>query len=193
MGKECNMKFSDKDGNTFVNIEAARLAFCPERNCIGRCSECRISSLQLSCVDFCKHIPSEAARLMGYEVIEDKEDKPMEQVKPLKDWTLGELQEYCTRHGTGCGGCPFYDDGVCRLYDASPEAWDLTDPPRFTPEEVVRAQALKLFEPLIDALRADEAFVYALSEGIVVLHTTCDLFPSIKPGETVEISNIIGE
>lgn len=35
--------------------------------------------------------------------------------KPLSEWTLGELREYCASKGLWCDGCQFID--ICVLQD----------------------------------------------------------------------------
>lgn len=66
------MKFKDKDGNVYKSITAAHNSFCRGK----LCTDCRLSHLGglAACVEFTQSNPAEAARLMGYEVIEDGED-----------------------------------------------------------------------------------------------------------------------
>lgn len=83
------MKFRDpKTGDVFEDIEAARA-----RACRGHvCDDCHLGQFNQgelyggTCAKFVKEYPSEAARLMGLEVVEDKEE-PMDKMdKPRIAW-----------------------------------------------------------------------------------------------------------
>lgn len=39
------------------------------------------------------------------------------QDKPLREWTLGEIKEYCIKR-LNCSGCRFNTSGTCKWYDA---------------------------------------------------------------------------
>ena len=64
------MKFRSKTGEAFEDIVAARFAFCGQK-----CRECPISCWnnedKTRCDLYCHAHPHEAARLMGYEVVEE--------------------------------------------------------------------------------------------------------------------------
>lgn len=53
----------------------------------------------------------------------------MEKQKPLNEWTLREVKEYCKSKGTRCGGCPFFSDR-CNL-NSTPEVWLIPTKPRW--------------------------------------------------------------
>lgn len=74
--------------------------------------------------------------------------------KPLKDWTLGELKEYCnsTAGAEQCldGACPFkavcdylIEATDCCADAVTPGDWDLSEPPRWTAEDIEDAKAVK--------------------------------------------------
>ena len=73
------MKFRNPEtGEVYDNIYDARKPFCKKNR--YRCGTCAISNLfqagelpsdVRTCVGFCKEYSHEAARLMGYEVVED--------------------------------------------------------------------------------------------------------------------------
>lgn len=103
------MKFRNPEtGEVFEDMTAARFAFCKMK-----CKPCPISCFQnedeTRCAIFCCDNPHEAARLMGYEVVEDTSTDTLtgqwntltmeaNMDKPLKDWTMGELQEWCYQY-----------------------------------------------------------------------------------------------
>ena len=72
------MKFRNKEtGEEFPYIQAARVSFClyRENAAMMACYTCKLSSRNngehSGCVEFCEEHPHEAARLMGYEVVEE--------------------------------------------------------------------------------------------------------------------------
>ncbi len=125
------MKYKDpKTGEVFEYTRDAINAYCGKE-----CDDCPISiennQKHLFCFEYVSKFPTEAARLMGYEVIEDSSteidetptdstttlddtqtvsgDRPTEednnmdrQDKPLSEWTLGEAVEFCHREGSFC-------------------------------------------------------------------------------------------
>ena len=140
------MKFRDPDtGEVFHDSD---MALDSAFNCAD-CVECPIKektfSSGLSCCDYVDANPYEAARLMGYEVVEDDEpsgnpgqleeacimecpvcgkefDIHLEEAnmgKPLKEWTLGELKEWCYQYRKSHTNkpceqtCPIYQRGIC--------------------------------------------------------------------------------
>ena len=79
------MKFRNKEtGEEFPYIQAARVSFClyRENAAMMACYTCKLSSRNngehSGCVEFCEEHPHEAARLMGYEVVEDEHTKTHE-------------------------------------------------------------------------------------------------------------------
>ena len=54
-------------------------------------------------------------------------------MKELKDWTLGEVKEYCSEHDDCTSECLFNVGGLCGLCDVVlPDDWDLGVPPTQT-------------------------------------------------------------
>ena len=151
-------------GEVFETIEKARKEYCEGKKF---CSEC-----QFSCLLFAERHPAEAARLMGYEVIDDssteidetptdapttlddtptvsgdrptKEDDMDKLDKPLSEWTLGEVQALCKkRNGDGCcDNCPFANVIGNCTLRVLPEEWDLKDAPRLTESEIAIMRAV---------------------------------------------------
>nr|DAO89003.1 MAG TPA: hypothetical protein [Caudoviricetes sp.] len=64
---ETSMKFRNPETGEVVTDEQAHGQFCRGRNCC----ECPMNQTQENCIGFRRSRPHEAARLMGYEVLED--------------------------------------------------------------------------------------------------------------------------
>ena len=112
--------------------------------------------------------------------------------KPLKDWTMGEAQEFCT--GRDCEQCRFMDGPECKLH--RPEGWDLEEKPRWTEQEVERAKAIKeIFPDAYKLARNLSAItIYRVEDDIPFYLATiqAERFHSIRPDETVTLDEIIG-
>ena len=152
------MKFRDKYGNVFDDIETARRQICIENTCRKCVVAKENNGHYVSCFELMQRRPMEAACLMGYEVIKEpgidlplpeydtkriehkvleNELKTLKDVmkanKPLKDWTLGEIKEFCTNSDDDCRGCPLLkkyrrrDDEECPFLDVLPHEWDLEE------------------------------------------------------------------
>lgn len=147
------MKFRNPEtGEVFDILKFSRTAF---ENCAYIRAEA--NRKELSVFDYIYTYPRVAARLMGYEVVEDDPDVAIangiqkisnaakestkiiqdylnkgegaDMDKPLEDWTLGEIKEYCREKGYHCGDCPaIYDGNHCKL-NSTPEIWPLKSKP----------------------------------------------------------------
>ena len=206
------MKFRNpKTGEVFdVTDGAPGTGFCSGI----RCYECPIRSAHPYCKKFINEHPNEAAALMGYEVVEDhtkEEDtffqalkESLEQAnmdKPLKDWTLLEVQKYCKRQRSTderCSTCKiqkFCDKYLGRKGDAaSPKYWDLSEKPRFTEREVERAKAVKVLYPEIYYIKNDDGWLRGITKGkeSIFLDGVLSWFPSVQPGQSYTLDEIIG-
>ena len=166
-----------------------------------------------------------AARLMGYEVVEDdgyftenerksyrdmlnRGGKPtgnniedlMEEAnmdKPLKDWTLGELQEWCYQYRKAhtdkpCEqACPIYQRGICRCEWV--HEWDLDEKPRFTEQEVEVAKAIKLLFPdVVKVCRFSGVVKAECKNGSGECMIGAKLLPSIQNHQSYTLDEIIG-
>ena len=144
----------------------------------------------------------EAASLMGYEVVEDdcdqsqksrnsvakKEEANMD--KPLKDWTLREVEAHCQQKAR-CKDCDMLrQNGYECRFSGGPCLWDLSDKPRFTQQEVERAKAIKVLFPCAIAITKAPFGSVFVSGASLTLST--EYFPSIQPGKNVTLDEIIG-
>lgn len=120
--------------------------------------------------------------------------------KPLKDWTLGELKEYCGTAVYQChkGICPFKN--ICDRITSEnqgdhvvPGDWDLTDKPRFTEQEMERAKAIRLIYPTAYRLEEADPLIRVWDkEGKLLSHVDTTLFPSHQSGQSYTLDEIIG-
>ena len=114
--------------------------------------------------------------------------------KPLKDWTLGDLKEWCYQYrkahtNNPCEqNCPIYQRGIC--CNKWVHEWDLEEKPRWTEQEVERAQAVKVLWPCARAVVKAESG--AISVVGAPMELSVDHFPSLRPGDTVTLNDIIG-
>ena len=124
-----------------------------------------------------------------------KEETNMD--KPLKEWTLGELKEWCYQYRKSHTNkpceqiCPIYQRGLCCREWV--HEWDLEEKPRWTEQEVERAKAIKVLWPEAERLYRGVATItiYTRSQLFVIdLHA--ELFPSLQSGKTVTLDEIIG-
>ena len=123
-----------------------------------------------------------------------KATKEADMDKPLKDWTLGELKKWCYYYRKfhtekACEeDCDIHQRGICLkgwVHD-----WDLEETPRFTQQEVERAKAIKVLWPDATAVKLEDYGKVRVLDVPMVL--TVDHFPSLRPGETVTLDEIIG-
>ena len=65
--------------------------------------------------------------------------------------------------------------------------------PRWTQQEVEMAKAIKMIYPNAYRLESSDVFVQVWGkEEILLAHVEVDLFPSLRPGQPVELDEIIG-
>ena len=237
------MKLRSKTGEIALTIEQALEQFCDSKQ---DCDYCELrepvqqyKGTRYPCHQYVRANQQEAARLMGYEVVEENPcetchegwvkpseiGKPGERCKdvcekyknwkeanmdkPLKDWTLGELKEYCGTAVYQChkGICPFKN--ICDRITSEnqgdhvvPGDWDLTDHSRFTEQEVEDAKTIKRMfgDGNFTHIRKDEDGICEMMDGPGddpnvgwwSIGMEEGMFPSLRPGETVTLDEIIG-
>ena len=210
------MKFRDPaTQRIFSEIVEANDYFCAKS--ATDCDSCPLDipshqQKNISCESWCKTNQEEAARLMGYEVVEENSDNlsqtlinddktlikvvEIDQVKeanvdkPLKDWTLGGLKEWCYQYRKAhtdkpCEQtCPIYQRGICRCEWV--HEWDLDEKPRFTEQEVEDAKTLyRLFGNYSVA-------EFGARHCFGGLRLKENAFPSIQIGQSYTLDEIIG-
>lgn len=191
------MKFC-KNGITFDTI----LGAWNYHGCPGDCSKCVFEGYRRCNSEWIEAHPREAARLMGYEVVEDSKVVEIDQVKeadmdkPLKDWTLGEVKEYCaSRNGNCADDCILSRKGIGMVCEVAPKPawWTLADKPRFTQQEVERAKAIRLIYPTAYRLEEADPLIRVWDkEGELLAHVDVNLFLSLKPEQSYNLDEIIG-
>lgn len=132
---------------------------------------------------------------LGYVVEDDmpetakhKEEANMD--KPLKDWTLGECMGECSKltyRGLTCEQCPL--DKIC---GNAVDEWNLSDKPRWTQQEVEDAKAVRRVFGRDGVIRRTPNLGERSALVFDHLYINEDLFPSIKPGQSVTLDQIIG-
>lgn len=120
-------------------------------------------------------------------------------LKPLKDWTIGEVVKACG--DSECDHCALFADGGCIFgNDESPEYWDEEYIPHimtFTPQEIEYAKLLQRMFPTATTIAryaqgaGNELTVrYIVKEQPHYATINPDTFPSIAPGTSVMLSEI---
>lgn len=126
-------------------------------------------------------------------------DKEANMDKQLKDWTLGELKEWCYQYRKAhtdkpCEQtCPIYQRGICCREWV--HEWDLEEKPRWTEQEVELFRAIQVLYPKAEYVeRIKDSGVIGLSNNTCgwITDIDKDLFPSLCPGESVKLSEVCG-
>lgn len=213
------MKFRNPEtGEMYVGILNAMNHYCDSKK---DCDDCQIKEpVQVykgqkhPCYAYVADNPHEAASLMGYQVVEDepvsdcnglnegtnctpvKEDANMD--KPLKEWTLGELKEWCYQYRKSHTNkpceqtCPIYQRWICCREWV--HEWDLEEKPRWTEQEVEDAKYIKRILK-VDSVRRNiygNGLIAMKSDNTVSIVVNSEMLPSIHPGQSVTLDEIIG-
>lgn len=208
------MQFRSKTGE-MVSSSIIRLqrAYCRER----ACGQCQLKNHVIDCEDtsecgvWAVEHPHEAARLMGYEVVEDEQFREVTKMmkeanmdKPRICEVLGvEVGEHFKIEGykgeyhiNYCGvlkwGGQTSDDAI---YEAINHPDRIIRKPRFTQQEVESAKIISVLFPEathIERLRGSKVLGITGAEDGWIADIESSLFPEIKSGQSVTLDEIIG-
>lgn len=210
------MKFRNPEtGEVFVNELLMQADYCIGKECFCGCV---LQKYMPNCSKFVKDNPHEAARLMGYEVVEDDKVVEIDQVKkeanmdkPRICEVLGvEVNENFKFNDFPFDECKVYfvgTDGEIRnakggSVTGGELCYIINNPdriirkPRWTEQEVEDAKAIRrIMSEYTDIVRKKDGCVthlFLTSEDVEDYFLDSGLFPSLRPGETVKLDEIIG-
>lgn len=214
------MKFRNKEtGEVFYTITGAWTAFM----CPGPCGDCNLQRGSTCEKEWIEAHPHEAARLMGYEVVEDEKrlvehqdketgdlyytvekednmDKPriceVLGIEPEERFSVGQYEYWFDQCGNmwckagteekmACGGV------LCNIIN-HPDC--IIRKPRFTKQEVEDAKYIKriLMVDLVSRNQYGNGLVAKRADGSVSVVVNSEMFPSIRPGQSYTLDEIIG-
>lgn len=183
-----------------LTLEEAKAAFC-EMKTGQYCSTCKMSAVNsgkdLDCVEFCQAYPQEAAEIMGFEIVKNK-SKLVETEKPLAEWTLQELKDWCDNGWSDCTDCPFQsgESIKCSLGQSIPRLWKLQFKTRWTKQDIEDAKAIKRVFPWVKSVSSSGIDCIRLSDDMVFNTQSTslrqgNLFSSLKSCESVRLDDIL--
>lgn len=114
--------------------------------------------------------------------------------KPLSEWTLAEVKAECEKHEFCKAECPVYrleGERLCRVR-YSPTTWDLSEPPRWTEQEVERVKAIKLIHPNAKSITKYAHNTLLSNEKGIFAALSNSLFPSLELYASIALDEIIG-
>lgn len=119
--------------------------------------------------------------------------------KPLGEWTLAEVKAECEKYqlcDPKCAAYTYeYGSAVrCRLRFA-PTTWGLTEPSRWTEQDRKDAHTISSILSSTNSVTISRlpSGALLLSDNYASLKLYRNLFPSLKPNESVELDKILGE
>ena len=214
------MKFRDPvTQKVFSGIVDANDYFCAKS--AVECNSCPLDipshqQKKISCESWCKTNQEEAARLMGYEVVEDeqfreatkKEEANMNKPRICEVLGVEVGQRFRVDYPKGMtawlhineAGFVEREGGANRFKVGNSIAWAINHPdrvirkPRFSQQEVERAKAIKVLYPEILYIQADDRCLRGFNKGKegIFFDYVLSWFPSLRPSETVTLDEIIG-
>ena len=131
------------------------------------------------CAEYFVNHVIELQNVLGYTVKEEK---------PLSNWTIKELREYC-KSNNGCRQCNYFKNFECMFGTSSPEAWDIN---KYTVKEKDTAQFLinQFWAETVECTEDNENLLIKKDEKIIA--TVCkEWFPNVT--EKTKLSDIVEE
>ena len=217
------MKFRNPETGEVLSISDAVDHYCKQRWCDNCALREPVGDPDKVCADWAEYHPHEAARLMGYEVVEDEKrlvehqdeetgdlyyivekeanmDKPriceVLGVEPEERFSVGQYEywfDQCgdmwckagTEEKMACGGV------LCNIIN-HPDR--IIRKPRFTEQEVEDAKYVKriLRVDLVSRNQYGNGLVAKRDDGSVSVVVNSEMFPSIRPGQSYTLTDIIG-
>ena len=190
---------------TEYSTEEANNEFCERQKSCDTCplDEPSHKKEDTSCVDWCNEHPHEAARLMGYEVVEDeKEEANMDKpricevlgVEPKEKFDAGSYKDaYVDLYGTIRTniGTLMDADQVCNIIN-HPDR--IIRKSRWTEQDVKGAKAIRYVFGRDGTIKRHSKAVTAPYSTLTFdhLYINENLFQSLRPGESVKLDEIIG-
>lgn len=138
------MKFRNpKSGSILAGIQEVRYLYCRSRR---HCeTDCEIHRKTAECISFCEDHPSEAARLMGYQVIEDHK---------CYDCQYYKGNSYCEF----CGVCLKIDpEEGCSIWEKGEDSMENKDKPRLA--EVLGVEVGEKFAVKMEGCTTDSLII----------------------------------
>ena len=202
------MEFRNLETEEVLSISDAVDHYCKQRWCDNCALREPVGDPDKVCADWAEYHPHEAARLMGFEVVEDdcveprkhKEEANMD--KPRICEVLGvDVDEVFTietpvRKSTYCRideEGKIYNTCIETLCYAINHPDRIIRKPRWTEQEVERAKAIKLIYPAAYRLEEVDPLILVWDkEGELLSYLDTALFLSIQPGQSYTLDEIIG-
>lgn len=199
-----------------VHNDCEKSGFCANLSCLF----CPISNKTKGmCSTWINDNPNEAARLMGYEVVEDdcdqspksrnsvakKEEANMNKPRicevlgvevnqnfQFNDFPFDEVKNYLI--GTdgeirNVHGGEVASSELCYIIN-HPDC--IIRKPRWTEQEVERAKAIKMLYPEVESIEMYGFGIRVFNRKLVIATLDPSLFPSLRPNEIITLDEIIG-
>lgn len=211
------MEFRNLETEEVLSISDAVDHYCKQRWCDNCALREPVGDPDKVCADWAEYHPHEAARLMGFEVVEDEQFREVTKMmkeanmdKPRICDVLGvnvdeefefDFDSNQVSRGTmkiGADGLRYYKDKKdwFQCWNEKDLIYIINHPdriirkPRFTQQEVERAKAIKTLWPCAKAIVKAESGAISVVGATIELNV--DHFPSLHPGKTVTLDEIIG-
>ena len=197
------MEFRNLETEEVLSISDAVDHYCKQRWCDNCALREPVGDPDKVCADWAEYHPHEAARLMGYEVVEDeKEEANMDKpricevlgVEPKEKFDAGSYKDaYVDLYGTIRTniGTLMDADQVCNIIN-HPDR--IIRKPRWTEQDVKGAKAIRYVFGRDGTIKRHSKAVTAPYSTLTFdhLYINENLFQSLRPGESVKLDEIIG-